>query len=209
MRILPALCLSAALLAAADLPRITYSKSFPGSLPAYVEITVAKDGSSTYREAADDDNPLRLQLTETEAAEIFALAEKLGWFSQPLESNLKVAFMGTKIFRFEDGARKQQVRFNFSQVPEAQQLSDWFERIAETELRFITLERTAKYDRLGVNQALLQLQISQEHNRLVAVPQFLPLLDRIAKDQRYMNIARERAASLAELLRNPKPAGSQ
>ena len=209
MRILSALCVSAALLAAADLPRITYSKSFPGSLPAYVEITVAKDGSSTYREADDDDNPLRLQLTETEAAEIFALAEKLGWFSQPLESKLKVAFMGTKTFRFEDGARKQQVSFNFSQVPEAQQLADWFERVAETESRFITLERTAKYDRLGVNQALLQLQISQEHDRLVAAPQFLPLLDRIAKDQRYMNMARERAASLAELLRNPKPAGSQ
>ncbi|MGD0015173.1 MAG: hypothetical protein ABSD56_12245, partial [Bryobacteraceae bacterium] len=169
----------------------------------------AKDGSSTYREADDDDNPLRLQLTETEAAEIFALAEKLGWFSQPLESKLKVAFMGTKTFRFEDGARKQQVSFNFSQVPEAQQLADWFERVAETESRFITLERTAKYDRLGVNQALLQLQISQEHDRLVAAPQFLPLLDRIAKDQRYMNMARERAASLAELLRNPKPAGSQ
>jgi len=209
MRILSALCVSAALLAAADLPRITYSKSFPGSLPAYVEITVAKDGSSTYREADDDDNPLRLQLTETEAAEIFALAEKLGWFSQPLESKLKVAFMGTKTFRFEDGARRQQVSFNFSQVPEAQQLADWFERVAETESRFITLERTAKYDRLGVNQALLQLQISQEHDRLVAAPQFLPLLDRIAKDQRYMNMARERAASLAELLRNPKPAGSQ
>jgi hypothetical protein len=209
MKTLSALCLSAALLAAADLPRITYSKSFPGSVPAYVEITVAKDGSSTYREAADDDSPLRFRLTETEVAEIFALAEKLGWFSQPLESTLKVAFMGTKVFRFEDGARKQQVSFNFSLVPEAQQLWDWFERIAETELRFITLERTAKYDRLGVNQALLQLQIVQEHNRLVAAPQFLPLLDRIAKDQRYMNMARERAASLADLLRNPKPAGSQ
>lgn len=207
MKTLSALCLSAALLAAADLPRITYSKSFPGSVPAYVEITIAKDGSSTYREAPDDDNPLRFRLTETETAEIFALAEKLGWFSQPLESTLKVAFMGTKTFRFEDGARKQQVSFNFSQVPEAQQLADWFERIAETESRFITLERTAKYDRLGVNQALLQLQVSQEHNRLVAASQFLPLLDRIAKDQRYMNMARERAASLAELLRNPKPAG--
>ncbi|MGD0014887.1 MAG: hypothetical protein ABSD56_10765, partial [Bryobacteraceae bacterium] len=136
MRILSALCVSAALLAAADLPRITYSKSFPGSLPAYVEITVAKDGSSTYREADDDDNPLRLQLTETEAAEIFALAEKLGWFSQPLESSLKVAFMGTKTFRLEDGARKQQVSFNFSLVPEAQKLWDWFERIAETESLF-------------------------------------------------------------------------
>ena len=37
------------------LPRVTYTKSFPGSEPAYMAITVDKDGAVTYREAKDED----------------------------------------------------------------------------------------------------------------------------------------------------------
>ena len=35
--------------------------------------------------------------------EMFDLAEKLDQFKHPIESGLKVANMGTKTFRFEDG----------------------------------------------------------------------------------------------------------
>jgi hypothetical protein len=37
------------LVCAADIPRVSYTKSFPGSDPAYIGITVAKDGATTYR----------------------------------------------------------------------------------------------------------------------------------------------------------------
>ena len=40
---------------AADTPRVTYTKSFPGSDPAYMAITVDKDGAVTYRETKDED----------------------------------------------------------------------------------------------------------------------------------------------------------
>jgi hypothetical protein len=35
--------------------------------------------------------------------------------------------------------------------------------------------------------------------------QYLPILDRIAKNESYMHAARERAAEIAEAIRNPKP----
>ena len=38
-------------LLAADGPHLFYSKSFPGSTPAYVEITLSKNGDVAYREA--------------------------------------------------------------------------------------------------------------------------------------------------------------
>ncbi len=60
-----------------------------------------------------------------------------------------------------------------------------------------------RYDKLGVNDALLLLQITYEHKRLVAPEQFLPLLDRVVKNESYVHIARERAASLAESIRKP------
>jgi len=128
----------------------------------------------------------------------------LGHFNHPLESPLKVAFMGMKTFRFEAGPEKQEVKFNYSEDPDAQALLDWFERISESEEHVINLERTVKYDKLGVNEALLLLQISYERKRLVAPQQFLPLLDRVVKNDSYMHMARERAAGLAEAIRAAK-----
>ena len=132
-RLLCAFVLAAAALAAA--PRITYIKSFPRSVPAYVDIRVEQDGRGEYREAADDENPLAFQLTNRERDEIFALAMKLDRFQRPLESNLKVAFTGAKTFRWEDGAEKHEVQFNYSLDPAARDLWDWFEKITESVLR--------------------------------------------------------------------------
>ena len=106
-------------------------------------------------------------------------------------------------FRFEDGSDKHEIQFNYSQDTNAQVLLDWFERITESERHFIELDRTVHYDKLGVNDILLQIQIAYEHKRLVAPEQFLPLLDRIAKNESFLHIARERAAGLSESIRKP------
>jgi hypothetical protein len=206
------LILIATTLCAAEGPRLFYSKSFPGSAPAYVEITVDKAGAIEYREAAGEDNPLKFRLKEAETADVFRLAEQLGHFNHPLEANLKVAFMGTKTFRWEDGANKSEVKFNYSQDPAAQALQDWFERMAESAQREIELERTVKYDKLGVVRALLLLQVSMDKKRVVGAEQYLPMLDRIIKNESFMHTAQERAAEIAEAIRAEKsstpPAGT-
>lgn len=192
--------LGAQWLAAADLPRISYSKSFPKSTPAFVAITVSRDGSSEYRESLDEE-PLRFKLTAKETGELFALADKLDRFKRPLESKLKVANTGIKTFRWESGAEQHEVQFNFSQDLDARALWDWFERITESERHLINLERSAKFDKLGINDALLQLEISHDRARLVAPGQFLPILERIVKNPGFMHMARARAAKLADAFR--------
>ena len=191
-------------LMAGDAPRLVYSKSFPGSTPAYVEITLNRNGEGQYKEAPNDDQPLKLQLSEQEITQLFELAEKLGRFKNPLEAPVKVAFMGMKTFRFESGTEKNEVKFNFSEDLDARALQDWFERITETELHLITLERVAKYDKLGVNRELLLLQSSFDRKRLVAAQQLLPVLDRIVKNESIMHMARLRASGLAEAIRATK-----
>jgi hypothetical protein len=191
-------------LQAADAPHLYYSKSFPGSAPAFVAITLDKTGAGDYKEAQDDDNPVRFQLTQPECGEIFGLVEKLGYLDHPLESPLKVAFMGTKTIRFENGTARNEVKFNFSEDPAARELADWFERIAESERHLASLEVAAKYDKLGVMQALLLLESSYDRKRLVDVQQYLPMLDRIAKNESYLHQARLRAASLADEIRAAK-----
>ncbi|MGI8989956.1 MAG: hypothetical protein ACR2I2_10270 [Bryobacteraceae bacterium] len=189
---------------AADAPKIYYSKSFPGSVPAYVAITVDTSGAAEYRDDPKDDNPIRFQLTQAGADEVFALAGKLGNFARPLESPAKVAKMGVKTFRFEQGSEKHEVRFNYTEDPDARLLADWFERISETEQNLINLERAAKYDKLGVNDALLQLEAAMDRKRVVAPRQMLPMLDRIAKNESYLHMARARAAGIADSIRAAK-----
>jgi hypothetical protein len=197
--------LFANVLFAGDGPRLFYSRSFPGSVPPYLQVTLEQNGDAEYREAPDEDDPLKFRLAEAEAKEVFGLAEKLEYFKHPLESPLKVAFMGAKTFRYENGDRKSEVKFNFSEDPQARELVDWFERMAESAEHRIELERTAKYDRLGVLKALLLLESAMDRKRLVGMDQYLPILDRIAKNESYMHTARERAAGIAEAIRNPKP----
>jgi hypothetical protein len=191
--------------AAVGAPRIFYLKSFPGSVPAYVTIELNPDGKGVYMEAPDDESPVQFKLTEQDTSTIFALAEKLERFKRPLESNLKVANMGIKTFRYENGVEKNEVKFNYSLDEDAKSLADWFERVTESQMLHANLERTVRFDRLGVNKSLLQIQAAYDRNRLVAVERFLPLLDRVAKNDSYLHMARERAATLADAFRNPRP----
>ena len=194
---------AASLLRAAspEAPRLTYSKSFPGSSPAWFEITIEKTGAGQYKEDPKDEDPLKFQLTGAESSQIFGLADKLDRFSRPLESGLKVANMGMKTFRYEADGHAGEVKFNYSEDADARVLTDWFERIAETERSLIDLERAVRFDKLGVQQAILRIEILRDQKRLVAPEQFLPMLDRIVKNETFLHIARDRAAGLAEWIR--------
>jgi hypothetical protein len=137
---------------------------------------------------------------------VFALAGKLGNFTHPVESGLKVANLGQKTLRFEDGATVHEVSFNYSVDSDAKELQNLFERIAETEQRYLALDSAVHFDKLGVDHAILQLRMLWDAGRVVAPEQFLPLLGRIEKNESFMHLDRERAASLADEFRSGKPA---
>lgn len=205
----PAACLCIAsflmtpLMASAQ-PRITFTKSFPGSTPAYVEISVNKAGEAEYKEDPKDENPLKFRMSEADTATIFSLSEKLNHFAEPLDAGLKVAFMGKKTFRWEGEGGPHESSFNYSENLEAKVLLDWFERISETERDLIELERAVRFDKLGVQDAILRIEVTRDQKRLVAEEQFLPLLDRVVKNEAYLHMARTRAAALTESIRAPK-----
>lgn len=186
-------------------PQVIYSKSFPGSIPEWVQITLSKDGKAVYTDQKEDPQPLSFTLNADQTATIFALAEKLHFFNRPLESGLPVAKMGEKSFRWVDGDKQFEAKFNYTQDLDAQALHDWFERMTETESHRINLERAARFDKLGVNKALLQLQATWERKRIVAPEQFFKTLERIVKNESYLNIARDRAAMLVNAFRSEAP----
>lgn len=185
--------------------KLVFQKTFPGSTPPWLKIVIEKSGQGVYTEAPDDPQPLTFKLNDIETATMFTLAEKLGYFSRTLESGLAVAKMGDKTLRWENGAKVQQQTFNYTSDVDAQQLTDWFEKISESERYLMELERAARFDKLGVNRVILQIQAAYEKKRLVAVDQYLKWLDRVTKNESYLNMARERAARLADIFRNPSP----
>jgi hypothetical protein len=186
---------------AADTAHITFTKSFPGSVPAYVSIAIDRSGAGTYKEAPDEDEPETFQLEDQATATLFDLANKLDHFKRPLESGLKVANMGAKTFRWEEGGAANEATFNYSQDLNAQMLLDGFECISDSERAFFELRLAVKHDKLGVQDAMLRVQDLWEQRRLVGTPQFLPLFDRMIKDDSYLHMARERAAALAAAIR--------
>jgi hypothetical protein len=180
---------------------LIFSRSFPGSSPAWFEITIEETGAGVYKEDPKDENPLKFQLSGAESSQIFGLAGKLDHFSRPVESGLKVANMGMKTFRYEADGRSGETKFNYSEDPDAKALNDWFERIGDTERSLIELETAVRFDKLGAQQAILRIEILRDQKRLVAADQFLPMLDRVVKNESFLHMARDRAAGLAEWIR--------
>jgi hypothetical protein len=154
----------------------------------------------TYRETKDEE-PEMFQLEPEALRAIFELADKLDHFKRPLESGLKVARTGDKTFRWENGAETGEAKFNYSLDENAKLLQDWFERISESERAMMNLRRAIRFDKLGVNDAVLRIDAAWAEKRLLGREQFLPLLDRVAKNEAFVNLARDRAVRLAAALR--------
>ncbi len=181
--------------------KLVFTKTFPQSQPAYTGIAVDESGAAEFRTDPKDEQPVTFQLSPAETTELFGLAAKVD-LNAKLESPLKVAFMGKKTIAIVKDGQAVEQTFNFTEDANARELADWFERISESEWCFLNLERAVKYEKIGVNETILRLQVAWERKRLVAPKQFLPLLDRIVKSDSYVQMARTRAANLADVFRS-------
>jgi hypothetical protein len=178
--------------------RVFFSRNFPGSAPPYFEVVLSRDGQATYREEPEEEDPLGFTLRAQEVAAVFDLVERLDYLRKPIASKKKVAFTGDKICRYENGAERSEVSFVFTNDKDARELVVWFQRMSESGRHRIELERVVQFDRLGVNKTLLVFQTAFDKDRIVAADQFLPVLKTIASQEKFVHIARTRAASLVE-----------
>lgn len=191
---------------AAATPSITYTRSFPGSVPDFLYVNIDRTGALVYKESLKDEQPLKAQLQDSDTAPLFDMAEQLGYFKSPLESGLKVANTGKKTFRYENETGVcTEVTFNYSTNETAQALLARFEQIAATEQAYLELDRTIHYNKLGVNDALAQIESLWLRKELTAPQQFLPLLTRISTHESFMHLVRDRAARLKDEFAAPAP----
>jgi hypothetical protein len=183
---------------------ITFRKVFKSSYPEFVEIKVSDAGAGSYdiRQLDEDPNPRPLNVGAPLAQRIFQLAATLHDFQDVnLDVHRRIANLGQKTLRYEKGSEAHEVTFNYTLNDSATQLLDIFEGIAREESDLADLQRTAKYDRLGVNDVLMQIESDVAKKLLPEPERLLPTLDQIASDQKIIDIARECARTLASRIR--------
>lgn len=198
--------------AIASIAAITYSKTFKGSIPEFVEITVHQNGSGTWDIRQLDENaaPQPFDINASLASEIFRLAALLHNFDGiDLDAQRRIAYLGQKTFRYEQGARKQEVTYNYTLNEDAAALQQIFEGLGREELDVQDLQRTMRYDHLGVNEVLRRIETDVNANAIPAPENLLPVLDQVSSDERYMEIARKHAQVLAQRLRAAHNAPAQ
>ncbi len=194
------LILPAAFLAVSAQDIIYFERDFPGAIPERFEVRLSMEGQAVYSE--DGGEPLELAVGKDEAAEVFDLAAKLDHFTKVLASRRRVASTGRKVLRYESGGTvRGEAEFDYSENPRAREAASWFVKLSETQQHLQRLERAYRFDRLGVNEAMVHLEMSYERDRIVAPRLLEPILSKIAMNDRIMRLARARAEGLLERIR--------
>jgi hypothetical protein len=185
---------------------LSYRRVFKSSAPEFIEIKINESSDAAIfdiRQLDDEASPKTFNVSATLRAKIFELGTQLNYFKNlDLDVHRRIANLGEKTFRYEKGGESHEVKFNYTLNATATQLMQIFEGLARQQEHLTILERRMKYDRLGVNDALLQFE-SDFNKKLLPEPQLaLPALDQISNDTRFVDIARQRARALAERIRH-------
>jgi hypothetical protein len=183
---------------------VTYRRVFKGSSPEFIEVKISDQGKATFdiRQLDDDADPVPFEVGPPVQKRIFDLAAELKYFAiANLDIQKKIANLGQKTFRYENGAEAHETSFNYTLNPSATQLMQIFEGLARQQQDLVLLQRQAKFDRLGVNDALMQFESDMDHRLLPEPERLLPVLDQIAGDSHFVEIARSRARALAQRIR--------
>ena len=183
---------------------VTFRKVFKSSFPEFVEIKLDDSGAGTYdiRQLDEEANPLPMKVDPALVQKIFDLTSKLHDFNGvDLEMHRRIANLGEKTFRYDRGSESHSVTFNYTLDRSAAALLDIFEGISRQQIDISDLVRTMRYDRLGVNDVLLQIQKDYDRKLLPEPQQLLASLDQLAADTHFIDIARDRARTLAARIR--------
>jgi len=188
--------------------QLTYRRIFKSSTPEFIEIIVHEDSDAAtceIRQLDEDPAATPFEVSAELRARIFSLAAALNNFrNADLDIHRKIANLGEKTFRWQRGPESHETKFNYSLNSPANELMQLFEGLARQQEHLSTLARRMKYDRLGVNDALLELESDLNRSLLPEPQRLLPTLDQIGADPRFVELARQRARSLAERIRHPK-----
>ncbi len=213
MRSLPCVFLLAVLMALpafsappAESPaRLVFIKVFEGSAPDYMYVAVQQTGEAVYK-GQPDEEAREFRVSSGTVSRLFGLAASLGNFrGLPLESQHRVAYMGTKTFTYEMGKEKNSVSFNYTENEDAKELQRWFEAITRGRYLYGQLEARLRYDRLGIIPVIRELERDFNSGQIIDPQQFAPLLQQVVSDPQVARLAQTRAGEMLRRIQGAPP----
>lgn len=188
--------------------RFDWSQGFPWQK---YSITVQSDGKAHFdgvphADDSSDSSPYQQDFTMSPAnrQKIFELAQKLNYFQGNFNAHLKhVAQTGEKTLQYESPRVAGSTTYNWSQNQAVQQLTSLFTGIAMTIDYGRKLAFQYRYDKLGIDQRLHELEGLEASHEVEDLAIIAPMLSKIASDPDMMNISRESARRLLKSIHQP------
>lgn len=191
--------------ATAAVPTVTFTLSWQQSNPSWFEVAIQSTGTASYRSTASEAtgglpaDPYMVEFTASEATrkKIFQLAKEANYFQGDFDFKKgRIARTGDKTLIYQDGTRRTQTTFNWSQNQPVQQLADLFQDISVTMEFGRKLEHLYRFEKLGVDRELKRMEELKRSGKLIEVQALEPILKRIANDKTIVNVGRQRAFRL-------------
>ncbi len=188
-----------------DQPSVWFSFQWKEGVPwQSYSIQVQADGRTHFNGTptpSQDGNtdPVQEDFTMSEAnrQKIFDVARKLNYFHSDCDSHLKhIAQTGAKTLAYKSIAAQGSCTYNCSQNPEVQQLTQLFLGVATTLDYGQRLAWQYRFDKLGMDQLLRELEASQGGHQVEELNAIEPILRKIANDTSLMHITQQSAQHL-------------
>lgn len=190
------------------LPQVSFDLKWPAADPSSFQITVDSEGTTTYRSQPRSDekepaaDPFEQSFTMTSATrdQIFGLARELNYFRGDFayKGNIRIADTGTKTLRYIADGKTNSASFNYSENKELMELAAVFQRISTTIESGRRLAFALRFDKMGIDQQLKNLESLQKSGMLAELQVIAPVLKRAIEDRSTMNISRQRAQKLLQ-----------
>jgi hypothetical protein len=202
---------------AAVQPAVTFDFDWSQGIPwqAY-SITVQADGSTHFQgtpapdTATGGDTDLFQQdftMSEANRSKIFDLAKKLNYFQSDFDSHLKhIAQTGSKTLEYMSATPHGSTTYNWSQNADVQELTRLFLAIANTLDYGRKLSFQYRFDKLGMEARLKQLEDMRADHHVEELNAIAPILHKIADDPDMMHISRQAAQQLLRSMNGPSQA---
>ncbi len=190
-----------------DQPAVTFNFDWSQGIPwqTYI-ITVQADGTTHFQgtpapdPATGGDSELFKQsftMSEANRSKIFSLAKKLNFFQGDFDSHLKrIAQTGNKTLAYQSATVHGSSSYNWSQNTDVQELTRLFTSIANTIDYGRKLAFGYRYDKLGLDAQLKELEGLRAKHYAEELNAIEPILRKIADDPNMMNISRQTAQQL-------------
>ena len=195
-------------------PQVTFELTWRAVNPQWYQIAIDSTGRASYQSQAHTEptetpgDPYQVKFTATQKMTelVFNTAKELNYFKDDVSytGKEKIANTGDKVLSYTAEGKTTKASYNWSSNPKVQELTAMFQQMSGCFELGRELDYALRFDKLGVEQRLKQLESLERDRKLPGLRVLVPILERVLNDPATMNISRQRANFLIYAAKSEK-----